>query len=176
MLLAGINVPPKKLDEYIRESFGKGRVRLSDIVNLYRNTASYLDISSIAVIVKICCELSPEAEIPEWMIKREWYDGVLGPHNPTVYKEKKNHRMFSTYGVAFPDWFTGNCNYCFKRISHYRRSIRLPKKDGTWKHCLCSSDCARIVNKLETGSDHDALLVLNSLNSSGIPDVVIVQK
>lgn len=72
---------------------------------------------------------------------------ILGLSNPFNYEPAKgeNSRMFicNTYlredvwGIKDVDWFTGNCDYCNKRIRHYYLAVRKPVITGGWIGCYC---------------------------------------
>jgi len=38
-------------------------------------------------------------------------------------------------------WFTGNCNWCFRKIRRWRHALRMPSENGGWRGCYCSSGC-----------------------------------
>lgn len=36
-----------------------------------------------------------------------------------------------------PDWFTGNCNYCQRKIRERHMAVRMPMDQGGWYGCYC---------------------------------------
>lgn len=73
---------------------------------------------------------------------------VLGLLNPFTYKpaEGESSRMYfcntflkeDEFGIKDVDWFTGNCDYCNKKIRHYYQAVRKPVITGGWIGCYCS--------------------------------------
>ena len=45
--------------------------------------------------------------------------------------------------VRLNEWFTGNCEECFKKIISYRYAVRRPLMRGGWVGCFCSFDCVK---------------------------------
>jgi hypothetical protein len=43
----------------------------------------------------------------------------------------------------FYDWFTGNCDVCFKKIRVKWHAVRMPHESGGWLGCYCSWKCVR---------------------------------
>ena len=39
------------------------------------------------------------------------------------------------------DWFTGNCDYCSRKIRQREFAVRIPIVSGGWKGCFCSWGC-----------------------------------
>ena len=46
-----------------------------------------------------------------------------------------------------PNWFEGYCDFCNKKITNYRHSVRIPMINGGWKGCFCSWECVMKENK-----------------------------
>jgi hypothetical protein len=78
---------------------------------------------------------------------------ILGPiHQVTGINYEKDdiykHCMFSCdyYDYdedndMYMDWFTGNCDYCSKKIRRRVHVVREPQFEGGWKGCYCSWRC-----------------------------------
>lgn len=41
------------------------------------------------------------------------------------------------------DWFTGSCEQCHLKIARRPHAFRLPRVNGAWRGCYCSTKCAR---------------------------------
>jgi hypothetical protein len=73
---------------------------------------------------------------------------ILGLSNPFTFSpaEGENSRMYFNLTYLKKDksgrrdvhWFTGNCDYCNRKIRHYWYAVRKPVINGGWEGCFCS--------------------------------------
>lgn len=61
------------------------------------------------------------------------------------------------------DWFTGNCDYCYRKISSRFRCIRSPLKFGGWSNNYCSLLCLREDGNREPRNDQIDRNMVNEL-------------
>lgn len=108
---------------------------------------------------------------------------VLGPRNsiPADTQVYGGERMFISNVYDFNEetnesyyWFSGYCLNCALKIRRFTHAVRVPVKEGGWKGCYCSLECA-----LKQIDDDDVLSqrlleeIGTDLNTIGIQDYIV---
>jgi hypothetical protein len=61
------------------------------------------------------------------------------------------------------DWFTGNCDYCYRKIASRFRTVRMPLQMGGWVNNYCSMTCLKADSHREPRADEIDLNMIDAL-------------
>jgi len=177
---------PRKITEEEEEAFETAKGGIKPAFVLAYNSATARQ--KVSILGDLAEEISEEV-----LGKDEFLFSILGPVNP-IYGvpidpddqcfKYGGCRMFlcnefeteDEFGHVDEDveWFTGNCEYCHKKIAKKIYAVRRPLTWGGWKGCFCSFKCLRDIVPMNDALNNFIInKIEEQLHNIGIQDRIV---